>query len=88
MKTIKYIKKHLENKVLKVTKKELVEFDKKHTVNISQADAEWLAIECGDNEFVGYIVGNINNLDKSKPNLEFIDKYSFIENYEIIKEEQ
>jgi len=88
MKIIKYIKEYVESEALKVTKKELVEFDKKHIVNVSQADAEWLAIECGDNEFVGYIIGDINNLNKSKPNLEFIDRYSFIEDYKIIKEEQ
>ena len=88
MKIIKYIKKHIENEALKVTKKELVDFDKKHTVNVSQADAEWLAIECGNNEIVGYIIGDINDLDKPILNLGFINRYSFAEDYKIIKEEK
>jgi len=86
MKIIKCIRKPIELKALEVTKAELKDLLKNGPITISEADAEWIAIECGEDEIIGYIVGDI---DKTKSDLKFIDKKNFmedIEKYEVVKE--
>jgi len=85
MKKYKCIKKPVEVEVIEVTKAELKELLEYSPISVSESDAEWIAVECGDDEIIGYISGEIDNL-KSKdktPDLWFINRYYFQENYKI-----
>ena len=84
MKKIKCHKKPIEIEVLEVTKAEVKELLKNNSISISDSDAEWIAVECGDDEIIGCIIGKIDNLNsKNNTKLRFINKYYFQENYEI-----
>ena len=81
------VKKPIEVEVIEVTKAELKELLENNPISVSEHDAEWIAVECGDAEFIGYIAGDIDRLnskDETKiPDIWFINKYYFKENYEI-----
>jgi len=85
MRRIKCAKKPIEIEVLEITKAELKELLNDNPISISKIDNEWLAVECGNDEMVGYIAGEINEMNsKDKiPDLWFINKYYFKENYKI-----
>ena len=88
MRRIRCVRKPVEVEVLEVTKAELKELFEKNPVSISDSDNEWLAIECGNDEFVGYIAGEIDDIgNKDKiADLWFINKHYFVKNYEIKEE--
>ena len=84
MKKIKCCQKSIEFEMIEVTKAELKELLKNNSILISDSDAEWIAVECGDDEIIGYVMGKIDKINsKNNTELRFINKYYFQEKYKI-----
>ena len=84
MKKIKCCQKSIEFEMIEITKAELKELLENNSILISDSDAEWIAVECGDDEIVGCVIGEIDKINsKNNTELWFINRYYFQESYEI-----
>ena len=85
MKRLKVMKIPKETEVLLVTKKEIEELKEKHpSISMGNHDKNYLK-DFSDNEIVGVVAGEIDNMETNNADLWFINKGFFDENYAIIK---
>ena len=84
METVKVIKDPTESNVIMVTKKDIEKMKKQYpSISMGNHDVEYLK-QFKDNEIVGVVAGDIENIDNTNADLWFVNIEYFNKHYTII----